>query len=29
MTMGRMSTFVPCQCWRMALAREVYLTRII
>jgi hypothetical protein len=29
MTMGRMSTAVPGQCWRMAMARGVYLSRII
>jgi hypothetical protein len=28
MTMGRMATSVPYQCWRMALARGVYLARI-
>jgi hypothetical protein len=28
MSMGRMSTLVPSQCWRMALARGVYLVRI-
>jgi hypothetical protein len=28
MTMGRMSTSVRGQCWRMALARRVYLARI-
>jgi hypothetical protein len=27
MTMGRMSTSVPSQCWRMALARGVYFFR--
>jgi hypothetical protein len=28
MTMGRMSTSVPGQCCRMALARGVYLSRV-
>jgi hypothetical protein len=28
MTMGRMSTSVPDQWWRMALAKGVYLARI-
>jgi hypothetical protein len=28
MTVGRMSTTVPSQWWRMALARGVYLARI-
>jgi hypothetical protein len=27
-TMGRMSTSVSSQCWRMALARGVHLARI-
>jgi hypothetical protein len=29
MTVGRMSTFALGQCWRMALARGVYLTRVM
>jgi hypothetical protein len=28
MTMGMMSTSIPCQWWRTALARGVYLARI-